>query len=313
MLFTLAICTWNRCSELQRLLDNLVSCAHPNDVDWEVIVIDNNSCDSTHSVVDEFSKKLPIKYFLERKQGLSHARNRALSETNSEWLIFTDDDVEVPADWLINYVKELKNIPCNIAFVGGEVEAKFLFEPPTGMIEAIPIVSDGFCGVTIPKKREIDELQDKIPFGANFALRISSLDGNVFNTELGVSGETRLMGEETAFMKQLLKERKRGMWFDGVGLLHLVDSGRLSDKYIKAYLFGMGRSIVLWSPHPKEFKFPKWAYRAIVEDLITIAKCRLTSRQNCFERYTAIKRCYQLGGMLSQVLRIKLRRWKPNE
>jgi glycosyltransferase involved in cell wall biosynthesis len=308
MLFTLAICTWNRSAELKRVLDNLAICIKPQSSDWELIVVDNNSTDNTKKIVSQYTNILPIRYCLERTQGLSHARNKAIAESQGEWIIFTDDDVEIPLVWLVNYAQALESVSDYIAFAGGAVESKFLSAPPKAMIEAIPIVRDGFCGVALPKKLDISNPSDKIPFGANFALRKALISELTFDTDLGVNGDSRLMGEETAFMKGLLQQGKQGIWLQNIGLTHLVNSDRLTEEFIKRYLFGMGRSIVLWSPSPNEFKVPKWAYRAVVEDFITIIKCSFILRTDSVEKYTAIKRCYQLLGIINQVLRLKFSR-----
>ena len=54
-------------------------------IDYELIVIDNNSNDNTRTICNEFSSKINLfKYFLEKKQGLSHARNRGIEESSGD-------------------------------------------------------------------------------------------------------------------------------------------------------------------------------------------------------------------------------------
>jgi len=78
------------------------------DFTWELIVVDNNSVDATKKVVSEFNTRLPIRYFFEPKQGLSHARNRGIAQTQGDIIVFTDDDVIVTNDWLYQIGRALK-------------------------------------------------------------------------------------------------------------------------------------------------------------------------------------------------------------
>ena len=91
---SVVICTYNRSRHLKNILNSLAEQEVPDDLVWEIVVIDNNSKDDTKDVVDEFTLKtpIPVKYFTEEKQGLSHARNRGIVESEGKYVAFTDDD-----------------------------------------------------------------------------------------------------------------------------------------------------------------------------------------------------------------------------
>ncbi len=59
MKVTVAICTWNRASLLQRTLESLEKLKIPGDVGWRLIVVNNNSTDHTVEVVESFRNRLP--------------------------------------------------------------------------------------------------------------------------------------------------------------------------------------------------------------------------------------------------------------
>jgi glycosyltransferase involved in cell wall biosynthesis len=66
----------------------------------EIIVVDNASDDDTASVVRAFaaSSAIPVNFQLERRIGLSKARNCALRAARGDLLIWTDDDCRLSED-----------------------------------------------------------------------------------------------------------------------------------------------------------------------------------------------------------------------
>src|SRR5947208_16613448 len=81
---TVAIPTYNRADFLRQTLAGIGAQQFPRD-HFEVLVIDNNSRDHTRAVVAEFATAHPApRYLHEPKQGLDHARNRAITEARGE-------------------------------------------------------------------------------------------------------------------------------------------------------------------------------------------------------------------------------------
>ncbi len=48
---SLVICTYNRCQLLRHTLESVTRLRPPGGVNWELLVVDNNSSDDTRSVV----------------------------------------------------------------------------------------------------------------------------------------------------------------------------------------------------------------------------------------------------------------------
>lgn len=65
--------------------------------DFEVVVVDDGSTDETAAVVKGYS---PVRYIFQENRGVGAARNRALSESQGEFLAFLDADDFWPADRL---------------------------------------------------------------------------------------------------------------------------------------------------------------------------------------------------------------------
>jgi glycosyltransferase involved in cell wall biosynthesis len=121
---TVAICSYNRCGRLPQLLQALRSqtCSLP----FEILIVDNNSADATADVVRRLAALpgAPIRYVLERQQGIPFARNRAVAEAvHSDFLLFMDDD-ELPEPGLLeSAVRSLRGE--GAACVGGRVKVVF--------------------------------------------------------------------------------------------------------------------------------------------------------------------------------------------
>ena len=54
MKITAILCTYNRSKSLATALDSIASQTLPESVEWEVLVVDNNSRDQTREVVEDF-------------------------------------------------------------------------------------------------------------------------------------------------------------------------------------------------------------------------------------------------------------------
>lgn len=288
---TIAICTWNRCQLLDQTLASMKALNSSSMQLVELVVIDNGSTDTTSDVAAKHKNDLPLRYVFEPKQGLANARNRALDEAVSEWVIFTDDDVLFESGWLEAYLQSIHEIPESVAFLGGEVRPWFVTPPDPALAEAIPIVEKGFCGVEIPEDIEINLQSTQTPFGANFAIRRSAAPDLRFNAELGVRGLLRLESEETEFMRRLLNLGYTGRWVPSARLRHYVPPERLQLSYLRRHLFGNGRSQVIRDGIPAGKRIgsvPLWVMREIAESgvgMIFFAKLNSKMFYKSFSRF----------------------------
>src|ERR1700676_2670539 len=71
---TVATCTLNRAESLRRTLTSLAGMTVPNDLIWEVVVVNNNCTDDTDTVIATFADRLPIRREIELRRGLAYAR-----------------------------------------------------------------------------------------------------------------------------------------------------------------------------------------------------------------------------------------------
>lgn len=117
---TVVLPTYNRCATLQKALSALKAQTHAN-IHYEIVVVNNNSSDRTEQIVQSFIEKDGrFRYLFESRQGLSYARNAGIGAAYSDLIAFTDDDIEVPYDWIQKIHQAALQYP-DAEFLGGRV------------------------------------------------------------------------------------------------------------------------------------------------------------------------------------------------
>ena len=96
------VCTYNNAALLDETLDALAGQQVSSDVDWRVLVVDNNCTDETPAVVERQAarSRVPLSSVREPEQGLTPARLRGVRETRGDWIAFVDDDCLLDPDWI---------------------------------------------------------------------------------------------------------------------------------------------------------------------------------------------------------------------
>lgn len=117
------ICCYNSNLRLPETLTHLAQQVVDRGTSWEVIIIDNCSTDETSKKALELWSKINtgnagFKVVFESKPGLSHAREKGISEASFEYLIFCDDDNLLSPDYIQN-TKNLFDKNLKFGIVGG--------------------------------------------------------------------------------------------------------------------------------------------------------------------------------------------------
>lgn len=131
---SLIICTYNREKFLGHALQSLTQQSlAPKD--FEILIINNNSTDSTPEISQDFmaaNPQLNVRYFVESNQGLSYARNRGIKEAMAPIITYIDDDAEAEADFLEKVLSYFEKRP-QTAGIGGRILPKYEGSPPPWM------------------------------------------------------------------------------------------------------------------------------------------------------------------------------------
>jgi glucosyl-dolichyl phosphate glucuronosyltransferase len=236
------LCSYNRANSLATALESIAASQMPATVDWELLVVDNNSKDQTRDVVEEFVRRFPsrCRYLFEPRQGKSYALNTGVREARGEILAFVDDDVTVDTKWLQNLSAVFKDEQW--AGAGGRILPERNFIPPAwlsieGRYALAPLAI--FSLGTQP-----DELLEP-PFGTNMAFRAEVFaDVGDFRTDLGPRPDSELRGEDTEFGMRVLAAGYR-LWYEPSAIVyHSLPLHRLEKDYFLAWWYDKARADV---------------------------------------------------------------------
>lgn len=241
-LLTVAICTWNRAALLAQTLRQLVCLSIPPGVEWELLVVDNNSTDTTPSVLASFRDRLPLRPVREQRQGKSHALNRAAEEARGNYILWTDDDVLVDPGWLAAYHAAFLRWP-EAGIFGGYIEAAFAGSPPSWLprVLAHPRAA-GAYGLRQLGDDPLPLSEEVQPYGANMAVRRDLQVQFRYDPALGPRGAHYVQGEERAMVVAMLRGGHTGWYVPGARVRHIVPSANQTTRHLRRYFRGFGET-----------------------------------------------------------------------
>lgn len=101
MHISIIICTRNRAKHLAGTLRSVASLDVPSEKSVEVVLVDNASTDATWSVMSSFRpSQFSVVQVREPQRGAANARNTGIRSSQGDILLFTDDDVRLPKNWI---------------------------------------------------------------------------------------------------------------------------------------------------------------------------------------------------------------------
>ena len=242
------ICTFNRAPRLARTLECFRRTSTDRDYRVEVIVVDNNSTDTTATVVANAGRDstVPIRYELERQQGKGFALNRGLTLSHGDVIALTDDDVDPAPDWLDRIVHLFRTY--SVVFVGGKILPNWQVPPPAWLTTSGardiwgPLALSDF-GDDLFFYRDNPHAPYR-PIGANMAVRRDVLQRvGGWRTDLGKVNNTLIPGEDHEIYFRLHAAGEfRGLYDPHLIVHHDVPSSRLHYRYFIRWFFAAGQA-----------------------------------------------------------------------
>lgn len=274
-LASVIICTYNRSKILPDTLDSLLGQECDPAVNNEVIVVDNNSTDTTRQIVESYITAFggKLKYVYEQRQGLSNARNAGVTNAKGDILVFTDDDCIVDKYWLTSIMEIFLKYNADCVFgkilpIWGSKKVPNWLANDRKLWGRLALLDYG-------DDVKIAESEKEQFFGANFAIKKQFLlDVGLFDPHLGRNGKKLFAGEDTVIFEKLLAFNKKIVYNPLAIVHHKIESERMQKQYFRKWHFFSGQSHVrsFDLTCKKVFGIPRWLIRKSLENHINYLK-----------------------------------------
>jgi len=234
--FSIVVPTYNRANQLVPTLNSLLR--QNTACDFEVVVVDNNSSDSTPAAVRSVDK---VRYVFEGRQGLAYARNTGIAHSTGEIIVFVDDDATAAPNWLEELHKVYARFP-DAWCVGGKIVLDLPDNLPRWFDPSVTgYLSELDLGEEIVRVGYPGEL-----YGTNFSVARSAIARvGAFLPRLGRRGSLLRSGEDTE-MCWRIQRAGGGVFYNGRAVVvHRVPSSRLERRFFRNRAYWEGRTVFL--------------------------------------------------------------------
>jgi glycosyltransferase involved in cell wall biosynthesis len=275
--------TYNRCEILRVALDSLMNQERAG-LNYEVIVVDNNSKDETRNTIGEVIRSFNcdnLVYCFEAKQGVSYARNTGIATARAPILAFADDDIRPASDWVASIHEAFKSFP-EVDCIGGKVLPDPGTEFPAWLTTHhwTPLALLDFGDKPI----KLDVQNGPGLISANLAVRASVFEEvGSFQPQLQRVKDGIGSMEDYEFEMRLATAKKQIMYLPQLVVYAHVFEERLTKAYHRRWYCGHGRFYarmrheVFESSKARVLDVPGHLYRRTWSHMLNWLKYRLTN------------------------------------
>jgi len=229
------LCCYNSAKRLPETLKYLANQKVERSLNWEIILVNNNSSDDTVTEAVSIWKTLgePVNMMIvdEENPGLSFAREKGMSVATYNIYLFCDDDNWLQQDYVETVFKIFSKNP-ELGALGGWSEAAFEAEKP----EWFDVFAGNFAvGKPIPETGLLDKANQFI-YGAGLALHkgaIQKLKAKGFKNILtDRKGKQLSSGGDVEFIYGLKLIDIPVMFSEALFFYHYMPKGRMQKEYL---------------------------------------------------------------------------------
>jgi glycosyltransferase involved in cell wall biosynthesis len=233
----LVICTFDNAALLERTLASIARQHVSLDVEWQVLVVDNNCTDRTPEVVDAFVRAaaFPLRMVRELRPGLTAARVCGARSTRGDWIAFVDDDCLLAEDWVEQASRfALAHSDCG-AF-GGQVTPSWETPPPAFVRRRRYAYAGKSHGDTAHRRPWLA--------GAGLVVQRAALDACGWTDHQLLEDRTGAALVSGGDMELTLRLAARfALWYTpDCRIEHIIPARRMTRDYLRRMTFGLGAS-----------------------------------------------------------------------
>ena len=291
------ICCYNSALKLQQTLSHLAGQQMCSSLQFEIVLVNNNSTDNTPKKAIEIWQQLnapfPIKIVNEKKAGLNYAREKGISVAAYEYIIFCDDDNGLCENYLVTAARLFDVMP-EVSVIGGIGVPVLEIATPEWFI-----ANKGF-GYAVGSEGRKTGFADTV-YGAGMIIRKSALQAITSNkiTFLLTDriGAKLVSGGDTEIC-MLLKYAQQKIWFEeSLTFKHYLPSKRVNWNYYLKLRASFGKANAYLNLYNPLFKIPKRTvalsnlirFRMRYGHLLLLAP--LNKKINLLMQYSNISKC----------------------
>lgn len=248
--FSVILCTYNRRSLVLSTLASLRRQTLPYD-QFEVLVVDNGSSDGTRQTIYRYinaranQRRLPadtwrVRYLLEPRNGLAHARNRALQAASGKIAVFLDDDALADPHLLEHLMVAYQETSADA--IGGRVDLRWEAPRPYWFTDdLLPLL--GYFAPSTTSMRLPDSLSLS---NCNFSAKISALRSiGLFSPFISKRLHAPVSMESEDFCRRLRNAGYKLWYTPNAIVTHRVSAPRLQRAFFSGRAYWQGRAEIM--------------------------------------------------------------------
>lgn len=294
MRISVIIPTRNHAALLEKTLASLARQQYPA-WEFEIIVIDNGSSDTTPEVCEAWRARIPnLRRAFEPNPGLHVGRHLGLKLAQGDILVYADDDIQAEPCWLDSIAEAFEDP--EVGLVGGNNLPDYESVPPAwleGLKRRLPF------GWAIPPLSILDfgaEPRDIDPhyvWGCNYGIRkelLLQIGG--FHPDGMPADLQHLRGDgESHVSNQVALRGKRIRFAPGATIRHFTPASRMTDGYLQ----DRGRRQGVSKTYTIIRRFGGLNFHAMAVLVLVIAKSRVLALTSSNKGERALLKGYAEG------------------
>ncbi len=241
---SIIICCYNSVSRLRPTLEHLQLQVNPSKINWEVIIVDNNSKDATAQFALEIlnsGKHIDFRIITEKKPGLTNARICGAAAAKYSVLSFIDDDNWIADNW-VEVVNSIFTDNPRVGAAGGKSEAVHETLPAPDWFDSY---SETFA-VGNPYKKSGFLNTGEYLWGAGLSISKEAWN-KIFNDgqKIRLTGrkESKLTSGEDAEICMLIHSEGYRLWYEEkLSLKHFIPANKMNEDNLYKMHEGFGQA-----------------------------------------------------------------------
>lgn len=209
--------TYKEGENLPLLMERIAAALTVTDLDWKVVIVDDNSPDQTVDVCKALAAKYPLQLIVRKhERGLASAVVAGMRAANSQYLVCIDADLSHPPEAIPEMIETLSSADCDFVIgsryiAGGSTADDWgLFRwlnsvVATGLAKPLTSAKDPMAGFFALRKSDFESAEQKLdPVGYKIGLELIVKCDCCKVREVPIHFADRQFGESKLSLKEQL-------------------------------------------------------------------------------------------------------------